>query len=220
MITLWGRRNSMNVQKVVWALDELGLSYERHNVAGSFGGTDTPEFKTMNPMGLVPVLRDGDVTMFESNAIVRYLAARYGEGGLHPSAPRALAAAEQWMDWAQLNLGPPATLLFLQFVRTEAASRNRQAMDQAAAQLHKLLPVADAALARSRFLAGDALSFGDIPLGVFIWRLNCFDWQRPALANIERWRDELGQRPAYRKAVMLPTGKSPDEWLALEKQFA
>jgi glutathione S-transferase len=220
MITLWGRRNSMNVQKVVWALEELGIGYERHNAAGSFGGTNTAEFRAMNPMGFVPVIRDGEVTMFESNAIVRYLAARYGEGALRPRGAKELALVEQWMEWSQLNLGPPATTLFLQSVRTPANQRNREAMAKAVSDLHRLLPIADRAVANSRFVAGNELTFGDIPLGVFIWRLSCFDWNRPSFANLERWHRELQERPAYRKGVMIPTGKSPEEWLALEKQFA
>ncbi|HYM99543.1 MAG TPA: glutathione S-transferase family protein [Aestuariivirgaceae bacterium] len=220
MITLWGRRNSMNVQKVIWALEELGLAYERRNVAGSYGGTDTPEFKAMNPMGLVPVIQDGDVTMFESNAIVRYLAARHGEGGLRPPVPKELAAAEQWMDWSQLNPGPQVMTLFLQSVRTPLEKQNRDAMENSVAQLHKLLPVADRALSNSAYLAGDHPTFGDIPLGVMIWRLSCFDWQRPALSHLDRWHEQLQTRSAYRKAVMLPTGKTPEEWLAYEKQFA
>jgi glutathione S-transferase len=220
MITLWGRRNSMNVQKVVWALEELGIGYERHNAAGSFGGTDTAEFRAMNPMGFVPVIRDGDVTMFESNAIVRYLAARYGEGALRPRGTKELALAEQWMDWSQLNLGPPATTLFLQSVRTPASQRNREAMAKAVSDLHRLLPIADKAMVSSRFVAGNELTFGDIPLGVFVWRLSCFDWERPTFSNLDRWYQQLQERPAYRKGVMMPTGKSPEEWLALEKQFA
>jgi glutathione S-transferase len=220
MITLWGRRNSMNVQKVVWALEELGLKYDRHNVAGSFGGTDTPQFRAMNPMGLVPVIQDGDVTMFESNAIARYLAAHYGEGALRPKAPKALALAEQWMDWTQINLGPHVTTVFMQSVRTPADKQNRQAIDNAVAQLHKLLPIADRALAETAYVAGGEISFGDIPLGVFVWRLSCFDWPRPTLGNLERWHERLKTRAAYRKAVMLPTGRTPEEWHAYEKQFA
>jgi glutathione S-transferase len=220
MITLWGRRNSMNVQKVVWALEELGLAYDRHNVAGSFGGTDTAEFKAMNPMRLVPVIRDGDVTMFESNAIVRYLAARHGDGGLRPRSPKELAAAEQWMDWTQFALGGPTTTLFLQSVRTPREKQNRDSMENAVTQLHRLLPIADAALSTAPFMAGDRLTFGDIPLGVMWWRLSCFDWRRPSLANLDRWHERLKSRPPFQKAVMLPTGKTPEEWLAYEKQFA
>lgn len=220
MITLWGRRNSMNVQKVIWALEELGLKYDRHNVAGSYGGTDTPEFKAMNPMGLVPVINDGDVTMFESNAIVRYLAARYGEGSLRPKAPKPLGLAEQWMDWTQINLGPHAMTLFIQSVRTPKEKQNHAGMEKAAAQLHKLLPIVDRALAETAYVAGGDLSFGDIPLGVFIWRLSCFDWRRPTLGNLERWHERLKTRAAYRKAVMLPTGTTPEEWHVYERQFA
>jgi glutathione S-transferase len=174
----------------------------------------------MNPMGLVPVIRDGDVIMFESNAIVRYLAARHGEGSLRPEGPKPLAAAEQWMDWAQVNLGPPVMTLFLQSVRTPREKQNRDAMEKSVAQLHKLLPIADAALSGSAYLAGDRLSFGDIPLGVMIWRLACFDWQRPSLKHLDRWHKQLQSRDPYRKAVMIPTGKTPEEWLTYEKQFA
>jgi glutathione S-transferase len=210
----------MNVQKVVWALEELGLSYERHNVGGSFGGTDTPEFRATNPMGLVPVIRDGDVTMFESNAIVRFLAARYGDGSLHPKAPKNLGLAEQWMEWTQVNLGPPVITLFIQTVRTPAEKQKRAAIESAVTQLHKLLPIADRALADTAYVSGGDFSFGDIPLGVFVWRLSCFDWDRPALGNLERWHERLKTRAAYRKAVMLPTGRTPEEWHVYERQFA
>src|SRR5262249_2214398 len=103
---VYGRRSSINVQKVLWALGELGIAFERESIGGSFGGNDTPAYRAMNPNGLVPVLRDGDVVMFESNAIVRYLATRYGTGTLLPTEPRALAAAEQWMEWTATTLAP------------------------------------------------------------------------------------------------------------------
>src|SRR6185312_13807357 len=99
MIEVWGRRSSINVQKVMFAIGELGLEHRRHTVGGSFGGNREPAFLHMNPNALVPVMRDGDIAMFESNAIVRFLAARYGADSLRPAAPKALAAAEQWMEW-------------------------------------------------------------------------------------------------------------------------
>ena len=124
MIEVWGRRSSSNVQKVVWALDELGLPFNRHTVGGSFGGNRAPAYLAMNPNGLVPVLQDGDITMFESNAIVRYLAARYGEGALRPKDPKALAMAEtsagssprRWRarskSWMVMSRSrPPATFM-------------------------------------------------------------------------------------------------------------
>ncbi len=220
MIVVWGRRNSINVQKVLWALAELGLSFERRNAGGSFGGTTSAEFKAMNPNGLVPVLRDGDITMFESNAIVRYLAARYGEGSLRPTEPKALALAEQWMEWTATTIAPHAGTVFMQIVRTPSDRRNEAAIAQSAQELGSRLPAVDAALAARRFLAGDQLSFADIPLGCFVWRLNQFDWPRPSLANLERWFLELQSRPAYRSWVMVPVGRNPDEWLANEKSLA
>jgi len=220
MITVWGRRNSMNVQKVLWALGELDLPFERLNVGGSFGGNDATSFRAMNPNGLVPVIKDGDIVMYESNAIVRYLAARYGHNGLKPRDSMSLALAEQWMDWTQITLGPHVGTLFMQRVRTARAKQNPAAIDNAIAQLQRILPVADEALAKSPYIAGEELTFGDIPLGVMAWRLNAVDWPRPALANLRRWFERLQERAAYREWVMIPVGSSPEEWLANEKALA
>ena len=220
MITVWGRRNSMNVQKVLWVLGELDLPFERHNVGGSFGGNDAPDFKSMNPNGLVPVVRDGDVVMYESNAIVRYLVARYGHNGLKPKDAPALAASEQWMDWTQLTFSPAAMTLFMQRVRTPPAKQNPAAIDKAIGQLQKLMPILDETLSNSAYLGGEELTYGDVPLGVLQWRLNAFDWPRPALPNIQRWFEKLQEREAYRKWVMIPVGRSPEEWLANEKALA
>ena len=188
MIEVWGRRSSSNVQKVVWALDELGLPFKRHTVGGSFGGTRDPAYLKMNPNALVPVLTDGDVTMFESNAIVRYLAARYGDGSLRPQEPKALAAAEQWMEWQQLNVVPHISAIFWNEVRQPRAQRNAKAIADAEAGLSKVLPIADTALAASEWFAGNSFSFGDIVLGVLYWRY--FKPRRRQtldLPNIKRW---------------------------------
>jgi glutathione S-transferase len=217
---VFGRRSSINVQKVLWTLGELKLDFDRKTVGGSFGGNDTPEYRAMNPNGLVPVLKDGDVVMFESNAIVRYIAVRYGAGTLLPSEPRALAAAEQWMEWSQTTLAPAASTLFMNQVRTPADKADRKAMADAEARLQAVLPIADMALGQSRFIAGDALSIGDIVLGCFRWRLDKLDWKRPAMPNIDRWFGELKNRPAYREWVMVPVGKNPAEWAANERALA
>ena len=220
MITLWGRRNSMNVQKVLWALAELDLPFERVNVGGSFGGNDKPEFKAMNPMGLIPVIKDGDIVMFESNAIVRNLAARYGHTGLQPKDSISLAAAEQWMEWTHNGPWPQASTLFMQLVRTAPANQNPAAIEAAIKQLHRLLPMVEKALTKSRFLAGDELTFADIPLGVMYWRIQNVDWDRPVLSNLQRWYERLQERIPYRQWIMLPLGKSPQEWLANERANA
>src|SRR5262245_11617671 len=170
MIEVWGRRSSINVQKVMWAIGELGLDHRRHTVGGSFGGNRDKAYLAMNPNGLVPVMREADVVMFESNAIVRFLAARYGEGSLRPSSPRALAAAEQWMEWQQTTVAPVVGTIFMNKVRKPAAQCDHPAVDAAAAKLHDVLAIADDAIADRTWFAGESFSFGDIVLGCFMWR--------------------------------------------------
>jgi glutathione S-transferase len=217
MIEVWGRRSSSNVQKVVWALDELGLPFRRHTVGGGFGGTHDEAYLRMNPNALVPVLQDGDITMFESNAIVRYLAARYGEGTLRPKDPKAFAAAEQWMEWQQLNIVPSISTIFWNEVRQPKAHRNDKAVADAEATLTKMLPIADNNLAASRWFAGDSFSFADIVLGVLYWRYFKLDGKTLGLPHIKRWFEALQQRAPYRKWVMVEIGRSPEEWAGHEK---
>ncbi|MBL8893821.1 MAG: glutathione S-transferase family protein [Rhizobiales bacterium] len=214
---VYGRRSSINVQKVLWALGELGIDFRRETIGGSFGGNDRPEFRAMNPNGLIPVLRDGDVVMFESNAIVRYLAVRYGAGTLLPKDPHALAAAEQWMEWSQTTLAPPASVLFMNQVRTPADRADRKAMADAEARLQTVLAIADKALVGKAFFAGDALTIGDIVLGCFRWRLDGLAWKRPPMPNLDRWFAALKERPAYKQWVMVPVGRSPAEWTSNER---
>jgi glutathione S-transferase len=220
MIEVWGRRSSSNVQKVIWALDELGLKFDRHTMGGSFGGNREPAYLKMNPNGLVPVLRDGDVTMFESNAIVRYLAARYGDGTLRPKEAKGLAAAEQWMEWQQQDVVPSISAIFWNEVRLPKAERNANAIAAAEANLAKTLPIADNALASSEWFAGDRFSFGDIVMGVLYWRYFKVGGKTLDLPNIERWFGALQQRPAYQKWIMVDFGRSPEEWAAHEKAVA
>ena len=217
MIEVWGRRSSSNVQKVVWTLDELGLPFKRHTVGGGFGGVREPSYLKMNPNGLVPVLQDGDITMFESNAIVRYLAARYGEGSLRPRDAKALALAEQWMEWQQLNVVPLISTIFWNQVRSPPAQRNDKAIAEENARLPGLLAIADQALKSSQWFAGDSFTFGDIVLGVLYWRYSCLDCPKPDTPNIKRWFAALKERPAYQKWIMIQVGSNPAEWTANEK---
>lgn len=217
MIEVWGRRSSSNVQKVVWALDELGLAFNRHTVGGAFGGTHEPAFLKMNPNALVPVIKDGDVTMFESNAIVRYLSARYGEGTLRPRDPKGFAAAEQWMEWQQVNVVPAISAIFMNEVRFPKAQRSEKAIADGEATLARMLPIANNALASSKWFAGDSFSFADIPLGVLYWRYFKLDGKSLGLPHLTRWFDALQQRPAYRKWIMVEFGRSPEEWTTHEK---
>lgn len=217
MITVYGRRSSSNVQKVLWTLGELDVPFTRETIGGSFGGNNNPAYRAMNPMGLVPVIRDGDVTMFESNAIVRYLAARYGAGTLRPSDPKSLAAAEQWMEWQAVNIWPHVSTIFMNLVRTPEEQRNRAAMDNAEARLAENLPVADAVLSKQPWFAGDNFTMADIVLGCIMWRYSQLEFKKPQAINVMRWFEALKQRPPYKEWVMVPVGRSPAEWTENEK---
>lgn len=221
MITVWGRRNSVNVQKVLWALEELDVPYARENIGGSFGGNRDADYLAMNPMGLVPVIRDGDVTMFESNAIVRWLAARYRDGLLRPKDPRSLAMAEQWMEWAQVNLGPAVTALFVNRVRSLPEARDVAAAAAAESRLAEVLVVADAWIARHDWFAGQDFSFGDIVMGALLWRYMGIDCARPPMPHLMEWFEAVQQREAFRRTVMaVPRAKDLADWRRIEKETA
>jgi glutathione S-transferase len=221
MITVWGRRNSVNVQKVLWALEELDVPYRRENVGGSFGGNHDADFRAMNPMGLVPVIRDGDVTMFESNAIVRYLAARFRAGVLRPAEHQSLAMAEQWMEWAQVNFAPLVSTLFVNRVRSLPENRNTAAADAAEKQAADVVKIADAWLARHDWFAGHEFSFGDIVMGALLWRYMGVPGSKPQMPHLLEWLEALQEREAFRRAVMaVPRAKDLADWNRIEKETA
>ena len=221
MITVWGRRNSVNVQKVLWALEELGVAYTRENVGGSFGGNRDADFLAMNPMGLVPVIRDGDVTMFESNAIVRYLAARYGAGALRPADHRGLAMAEQWMEWQAQSFAPHVNAMFVNTVRMTPDQRNDALVNASARQAAEALRIADAWLSRHDFFAGASFSFGDIVMGALLWRYMGLDCEKPEAPHTAEWFQSLQTRDAFRNAVMaVPRAKTLAEWNRIERETA
>jgi glutathione S-transferase len=221
MITVWGRRNSANVQKVLWTLEELDVPYRRENVGGSFGGNRDADFLAMNPMGLVPVIRDGDVTMFESNAIVRYLAARYRPGLLRPEDHRALAMAEQWMEWQQQVFAPHVGVIFMNTVRSAPKDRNAAAVAQAEKGAIAALRIADAHLSRHDWFAGSAFSFGDIVMGVFLWRYLGLDCAKPDMPHVLEWFEAIATRDAFKRGVSdVPRAHNPAEWERIERDTA
>lgn len=219
MITVWGRRSSINVQKVLWTLGELGVRFTQESVGGSFGGNHDADFLQMNPNGLVPVIRDGDVTMFESNAIVRYLAARYGAGRLRPADHHGLAMAEQWMDWQQLTFAPAVSAVFFNTVRLPLAQRNAQAVADGVKHAAEALAIADAHLARHDWFAGSGFSFGDIVMGALMWRYQGLDCPKPVVPHVMEWLEALKQRDAYREWVMVPVARSLEDWNRIEREL-
>ena len=221
MITVWGRRNSVNVQKVLWALEELDVPYTRENVGGSFGGNRDDDFLAMNPMGLVPVIRDGDVTMFESNAIVRYLSARYRSGALRPDDHKSLAMAEQWMEWQQQYFASAVGTLFINLVRSLPEQRNLAAVAAAEKQAAEAARIADGWIARHDWFAGTAFSFGDIVMGALLWRYLGLDCARPEMPHLSEWLEALQEREAFRRAVVaVPRARNLADWNRIEKETA
>lgn len=204
MLTVWGRTNSINVQKVMWTLAELGLEHERIDAGGAFGGLDTPAYGAMNPNRKIPTVRDGETVVWESNACVRYLAARYGEGSLWPSDPGRRARADMWMDWQISTLQADMTVIFWTLIRTPEPERDMAAVGAAAERVGRSWQLLDADLGSRAFVAGDRLTIGDIPVGCHYWRYGNLAVDRPRLPNLERWFASLKEREPYRRHVMLP----------------
>lgn len=203
MLTVWGRANSVNVKKVLWAAEELGLEYERIDAGMQFGVNKTPEYLAMNPTGLIPTVRDGDFVLWESHSIVRYLAAKHGAGSLCPTDLRARADAERWMDWAftlQRAMGP----VFWGLIRTPPEKRDPKAIEEGRLKSADLLAIPEKILAGRRFIAGERFTMGDIPLGCEVQRWMRVPIERPSFPNVEAWFERLRERAPFRKWVDVP----------------
>jgi len=205
MLKIWGRKNSSNVRKALWIAEELGLEYESINAGGAFGLNDQPEYLAKNPNGVVPMIEDGDFVLWESNAIVRYLAAQYGAGGaLYPADPKARAQADKWMDWTTSTFAGPFRTVFWGVLRTPAEQQDWRQINAAKATVEGLLRIVDHTLATQPYLSGDELGMGDIPLGSFIYAWLEMPIERTELPHLKAWYERLQQREAYRTAVMTP----------------
>lgn len=202
MLTIWGRNTSANVQKVMWAIAELGVAHRRIDIGGPFGKNREPEYLALNPNGLVPTLQDDDGTLlWESNSIVRYLAAKHGHGTLEPAVARSRALASQWMDWQLSVLGPAIFDAFWGLIRTPADQRNAAAIAASQAKTAAAMQILDAQLSRTPYVAGDAFSMGDIPVGVMAYRYRQIVPERPAQPHLDRWYAAIAGRPAFQAQV-------------------
>ncbi len=205
MINIWGRKTSVNVQKVMWAVGELDLPHERIDVGGKFGGLDTPEYGRLNPNRLVPTLEDGGVAVWESHAILRYLAAKYGEGTLWAADPAERSLADRWIEWTATAFQPAFTYgVFVGLVRTPPDQQDKAAIARDVAATGALLKILDGHLADQPYVAGAAFTMGDIATGAQLYRYFTLEIERPKLPNVEAWYERLQQRPAYREHVMVP----------------
>ena len=204
MLKIWGRRNSINVQKVLWCCGELGLEYERVDAGLAFGVNDTPEYRAMNPNGLVPTIDEDGFILWESHAIVRYLARKHGVGKLWPEDARAAADADRWMEWYDTTLWPNVRPIFHTLVRTAPEKRNMALVEDHRKLLAANWKIVDAELARHEYLVGNAFSMADIPMGVAAYRWFNLPLERPPAPNVERWYQRLTERPVFKERCMLP----------------
>jgi glutathione S-transferase len=204
MLKLWGRVNSINVQKVLWALDELKVSYERTDAGMQFGVVNDPFYRKMNPNGRVPTIDDDGFVLWESNAIVRYLCAKHGAGSLWPNDLRQRADSDRWMDWATSTIQPAITPVFWGLVRTPPEKRDLKAITEGVKKLNEAFQVLEQSLEGRDYLCGTTFGMGDIPVGVHVYRWKALDIQHPTLQNVEAYYRRLQERPAFKKHVMLP----------------
>lgn len=205
MLEVWGRKSSSNVQALMWCIGELGLPYQRHDVGYRFGGTDSDEFYALNPNRTIPVLRDGDLPpLWETGAILRYLANRYAPDEFWPADLIARTHVDRWMEWSKLNVALLFTApIFWRVVRTPAAERDPAAIGQALQAFENKLMIAEPLLAGQTFLAGDTFSAADIQFGHVLYRYYDIDIDRQPLPNLRSYYDRLTERPAFREHVMV-----------------
>jgi glutathione S-transferase len=210
MLNIWGRISSINVRKVVWCAQELGLDFQRTEAGGKFGVVQTPEYQRMNPNALVPAIDDGEgeerVTLWESNVIVRYLCAKHSMGKFYPDLLSERFDAERWMDWQQTTLNPASGAAFRQWVRTPAEQRQPEVIAHSVRATEPLFALLDAHLATRTFMVGDRFTMADIPVGCEAHRwfgLPQTEYTRPVWPNVERWFGDLRTRAGARGVLDL-----------------
>jgi glutathione S-transferase len=204
MLRIWGRTSSINVQKVLWAADELGLDYERTDAGLQFGVVGEDWFAELNPNRRIPTIDDDGVVVWESNAILRYLATKHMDRGLMPADLALRAEVDMWMDWQQTTVMPWLGPLFLGLIRTRPEDRDPEELAHAADEVAAALQVLDAHLAGRSHMVHERFTVADIPLGCVAYRWYALDVTHPEMPNLRRWYDALTTRPAFAARVMLP----------------
>jgi glutathione S-transferase len=205
VLTIYGRTNSVNVQKVLWCLAELALPYTRIDAGLEHGRNTEPWYLALNPNGKVPLLVDGAFTLWESNTIVRYLASKHGAGSLCPASLETRALAERWMDWQLSTLVSPVSIVFQNLIRRPAAERDAAEIERNTREANRAMALLDEHLQSRPYVAGEAFTMGDIPAGATAHRwLEIPGIERPALTAVRAWRARLAERAAFRDHVQLP----------------
>ncbi len=202
MLIIWGRDTSSNVEKLLWGCTEMGVPFDRRDMAGKYGFTD--EYLAMNPNRVVPTIDDDGFILWESNACLRYLAARHGVGTLWPADLQVRANADRWMDWCTTTLWVALRPVFHGLIRTPPENRDTGVIAAAAKSTGEILAILDDWLADRDFVCGDAFTMGDIPVGFVLYRWYALDVERPERPNVRAWYERLTERPGYREYIMIP----------------
>jgi glutathione S-transferase len=203
MLRIWGRITSVNVQKVVWCCDEMGLAYERIDAGGAFGKTKSPEYLAMNPNSLVPTIDEDGFILYESNAIVRYLAGKHSADKLWPTDLRKRADADRWMDWNSTTFIPAMRDAFWQLIRTPEPQRDLAAVEKSRSESEKGAAILDAHLAGHRYMTDSGFTAADIVVGCAVHRWLLLPLQREPRPNLQRWYDEIRSRPGAKQVTSL-----------------
>lgn len=205
-LRLWGNKKSSNVLKVLWALEELGLPFELVNAGAEYGRVKEADYLALNPNGLVPTLEDGPVALWESNAIVRYLYARYGTHPGYPDDPTLRGRADGFHDWYSSTLWPPIRTVLVQLVRTPEAQRDAKLIEQSRTAALRALAILDRELTKKPFVAGDHFTYGDIPVAIALHRWYIAPTEHPSLPAVDAYHARIKQRPGFKQYVDPPKG--------------
>ncbi|EEE45121.1 glutathione S-transferase family protein [Roseibium alexandrii] len=205
MLKVWGRKTSSNVQALMWCIGELGLEYERSDIGHSFGGTDTEAFRRLNPNQTIPVLQDANgQTIWETGAILRYLADRYGPESFWPEQPQDRAQVDMWAEWSKITIAMAFTApVFWRVVRTPREAQDWNQIRRAVAALESKLEIAEQRLTNNPFLAGPDFTLADIQFGHILYRYYDIDIDRADLPRLKRYYHRLTERIAFREHVMV-----------------
>lgn len=204
MLKIWGRTNSINVQKVLWTCAELKLKYDRVDAGGRFGVNNTPEYLAMNPNGLVPTIDDDGLILWESHAIVRHLSRKHGKGTLWPNDDKVCADADRWMEWYSTTLWLNLRPVFLNLVRLAPEKRDMALVEESRKKLAANCDVVNKLLAGRQYMAGSSLTMGDIPMGVSVHRWFLLPIERPSYPHLQAYYERLKQRPGFREHCAAP----------------
>ena len=203
MLTVYGRRSSSSVQLVMWAIHELDIDHRRLDYGHGYASTETETYLAKNPMGRIPVIEDGSLTMFESAAILRYLGATYGDDDFWPRAPQDRAPLDTWAEWGKNTFTEAVLAIFVYDVRLSPETRDPAILEQAIEALSPLARIFDERVNNRTWIGGETFTFADIACGHILYRYFTLDWERPRLPALAAYYERLQQRPAFRDHVMV-----------------